>query len=122
MAAGVAQMDASDFAEATLQLAAAPTRVLAHASSRKDELVAEGRRNRAAGFQQRFQMGLRGLLKTKERLTPVATVRVAAGQEGGAGDPDAIFIPSKLHLAEWNNHGGQTLPCHAADVKRAFDV
>lgn len=90
-------------------------------SGREHELVAEGRRDRAAGFQQRFQMGLRGLLKAEQRLAPVATVRVAAGQEGGLGDPHAILIPSKLHLAERNNHG-RIVPRHAAVVKRPFDV
>lgn len=37
------------------------------------------------GFQQRFQMGFRRLLKAEERLAPVASVGMTARQEAGLG-------------------------------------
>ena len=51
-------------------------------------------------------MRLGGLLESKGGLATVAPVRVAAGQQGGFGNPHAVFILTKLHFREWNDHNG----------------
>jgi hypothetical protein len=119
MTAGVAQMFAPDFPEPPLELAAVVGRVFAHRSGGEDEFVAERGRNGMAGFQQRFQMGFGGLLKAENGFAQVASVRVAAGQQIGLGNPDAVFVLSNLHLCEWNNHRARTVTRRAAVVKRA---
>ena len=111
------QQFTTDFAKPPIQLTAVVGRVLAHASGRKDEFVAEGRWNRPTGFQQRLQMGFRGLLKAEQRLAPVASVRVATGQQAGFGNPHAIFIPSKSHFCERNDHRAKTITRHPSNVK-----
>jgi hypothetical protein len=63
VAASVAQVFTSDFAQATFQLTTIERWVFAHRSGRENKFVAEGRRNWTARFQQRFQMGLGRLLK-----------------------------------------------------------
>ena len=78
MTAGVAQVFTADFAQAALQLATVEGGVFTHRSGGEDEFVAEGGRDGASGFQQRFQMGFCGLLKTKNSFTPVASVGVTA--------------------------------------------
>ena len=49
-------------------------------SGGENEFVAEGFRDGASGFKQRFKVRLGGLLKAKGGFTPVASVRVATGQ------------------------------------------
>ena len=49
-------------------------------------------------------MDFGGLLKAEQRFAPVAAVCMAARQEVGLGNPNAIFVLSELHLGEWNNH------------------
>ena len=117
VAAGVAKMFATDFAEATFQLAAVECGVFAHRSGGEDKLVAEGRGNGASGFKQRFQMRFGGLLKTKGGFTPVAALCVTTGQQQRFGDPHAVFILTKLHFRERNNHSGRKLTCSMPDVK-----
>lgn len=110
----------TDFAESPLQLAAVPGGIFAHESRGKNEPVAERGRDGASGFQQRFQVGFGGLLKAKRGLATVASVRVAAGQQAGPGNPHSVFIPAKSHFREWNNHGAAILTGPASGVKRAF--
>ncbi len=80
------------------------------------------RRDGAARFQQGFEVRLGGLLKVKKGFAPVASVRVAAGQQAGFGDPDAVFIPSNLHLRKRNDHNAETITRPASVVKGAFDA
>ena len=122
VAARGAQQFAADLPKAPLQLAAIVGRVFAHGSGSEDEFVSESGRNRASGVQQRFQMDLGSLLKTKNRLAPVASMRVAAGQQAGLGDPHAILIAPELHLRERNDHSPVTVTRSVVDVKRAFDA
>ena len=51
-------------------------------SGGEDKFIAESFGNRASGFKQSFEMFFGGLLKTKGSFTPVASVRVTAGQQG----------------------------------------
>jgi len=74
-------------------------------------------RNGASGFEQSFQMRLGSLLESKGGLATVAPVRVAAGQQGGFGNPYAIFILTELHFRRWNDHNGHKITCFASDVK-----
>ena len=83
---------ATDFQESPVELPALIGRVFAHESGREDEFVAKRRRNRATGFQQSLQMRLGGLLKAEQGFASVASVSVAAGQQGGFGDPHTVFI------------------------------
>ena len=76
-----------------------------------------GLRDGASGFEQSFQMRLGSLLESKGGLATVAPVRVAAGQQGGFGNPHAIFILSELHFREWNDHNGHRVTCFALAVK-----
>ena len=83
---------ATDFQELPVELPAVIGRVFAHESGREDEFVAKRRRNRATGFQQSLQVRLGGLLKAEQGFASVASVSVAAGQQGGFGDPHTVFI------------------------------
>ena len=83
---------ATDFQESPVELPALIGRVFAHESGREDEFVAKRRRNRATGFQQSLQVRLGGLLKAEQGFASVASVSVAAGQQGGFGDPHTVFI------------------------------
>jgi hypothetical protein len=56
---------ATDVPESSFKLPTVVGRVFAHESGRKNEFVAERRRDRAAGFQKSFQMRLGGLLKAE---------------------------------------------------------
>src|SRR5262245_23377970 len=75
-------------AQAAVKLAAVPRGICAHGSGSEDKFVPKGGRNRAARFQQRLQMRLRGLLKTQCCLSPIASVRMASRQQRGLGDPN----------------------------------
>lgn len=122
VAARRAEQFTADFAKPPFQLTAVVGRILAPASGRKDELVAEGWWNGPTGFQQRFQMNLRRLLKTQQGFPPVPPVRVATGQQAGFRNPYAIFIPSNSHLCQRYDHLAKTLPRHPSDVKRTVDA
>ncbi len=117
VAARCTEQFATDFPQATLQLPAVVGRIFTHDSGGEDEFVAESRRNGAAGFQQCFQMDFRGLLKAEQRLAPVASVCMTAGQEVGLGNPHAVFILPELYFGEWNNHCVKTLSQPTAVVK-----
>jgi hypothetical protein len=90
--ARITEVLATDVPESSFELPTGIRRVLAHELGREDELVAERRRDRAAGFQQSFQMRLGGLLKAEQCFASVASMSVAAGQEGRFGDPHTVFI------------------------------
>ncbi len=122
VAAGVANMFATDLPEATFQLPTVVGRESAHRSGGENEFVAEGGGDGASGFEERFQMGLGGLLKAERGFAPVAPVRVTAGQERRFGDPHAVFILTKLNFREWNDHSGRIVTRRAAGVKRTFDA
>lgn len=120
MAAGGAQEFAADFPQPALKLAAVPRGILAHGSGGEDEFVAERGRDGAAGFEQRLQVRLGRLLKAQGGFPAVASLRVAAGQEAGFGDPDPIFILPELHFGKWNDHDGATLSRPVTGVKRSL--
>lgn len=120
--AGAAQMLAPNFAQPPLQLAAVVRGIFPHGSGGEDEFVAKGGGDGTPGFQQRFQMNFGGLLKAEKSFAPVASVRVASRQQGGLGNPHAVFILPDLDSCEWNNHGAETLTRDAVGVKRAFDA
>lgn len=94
----------------------------AHGSGSENKFVAESGRDGASGFEQRFEMRLGGLLKAERGFAPVAPVRVAAGQERRFGNPYAVFILTKLHFREWNDHSAHIITRRASGVKRAFDA
>jgi hypothetical protein len=95
-------------------------RILAHGSGGEDKFVAEGGRNGSSGLEQGFEMGFGGLLKAEGGFTPVATMRVAAGEQAGFGDPHAILIAAELNSREWNDHSTVTLAWLAAMVKPGY--
>ena len=117
VAPGGANEFATNLTQTALQLAAVPRGIFAHRSGGEDEFVAESGRDGAPGFEQSFQMRLGRLLESEGGLAPVAPVRVATGQQGGFGNPDAVFILTKLHFREWNDHNGHKLTRFASDVK-----
>ena len=89
-------------------------------SKRTNEPLRRELRDGAPGFEQSFQMRLGSLLESKGGLATVAPVCVAAGQQGGLGNPHAIFILTELHFREWNDHNGHKVTCSALDVKEAM--
>lgn len=117
VAAGVPEMFTTDLAEASLQLTTIERGIFAHGSGGENKFVAEGRRDGASSFKERFQMRFRGLLKAKRGFAAVAPVRVTAGQERGFGNPHAVFILTQLHFRERNNHNARKLTCSLPDVK-----
>jgi hypothetical protein len=117
VAPGGAKEFAANLTQTTVKLAAIPGGIFAHRSGGEDEFVAEGSRDGASGFEQSFQMRFGSLLESKGGLATVAPVCVAAGQQGGFGNPHAIFILTELHFREWNDHSGHTLARFVLDVK-----
>ena len=89
-------------------------------SGSQNEFVAEGGRDGAAGFQQGFKMRLGDFLETQRGFAAVATVRVATRQPQGLGNPDAIFVLTKLHFGEWNNRNGSSITGLRSNIKRAL--
>ena len=49
-------------------------------SGGQNKFVAESFGNRASGFEERFEVGFGGLLKTQNGFAPITSVRMAAGQ------------------------------------------
>ena len=80
MAARRTKQFAAQFTQAVLQLTAIPRREFTHNSGGKDELVAKGRRNGAAGFEEGFEMRLGGLLETEDGLAAVLAMGMTARQ------------------------------------------
>ena len=117
MAPSGAKKFTTNLTQTALQLAAVPGGIFAHRSGGKNKFVAEGGRDGTSGFEQGFQVRLGGLLESKGGLATVAPVRVAAGQQGGFGNPDSIFILTELHFRKWNDHNGHKVTCFALDVK-----
>lgn len=120
--AGGAFMHTTDLTQAAVKLPTVPRRVFAHRSGGENEFVAEGRWDGAARFEQCFQMRLGGLLKAEHGFTPITTVGVAAGQERRFRNPNAVFVLTKSHFRERNNHGAATVTRQATAVKRTFDA
>jgi hypothetical protein len=89
-------------------------------SKRTNEPIRRELQDGAPGFEQSFQMRLGRLLESKGGLATIAPVRVAAGQQGGFGNPHAIFILPELHFREWNDHNGHKVTCSVLDVKEAI--
>ena len=118
VAAGGAEQFTADHAEAAFELTAVPRGVLAHESGDEDEFVAESRGNRAACFHERFEMGLGGLLETKNGFAAITTMRVAAGEKRALGNPHTVFITSDLNFRDGNNHYVKRLAHVEAGVKR----
>jgi hypothetical protein len=117
VAARVAKMFATDFAEAAFQLAAVDCGVFAHGLCGENKLVAESRWDWTSGFKQRFQMRFGGLLKPKDGFAPVTPLRMTTGQQRRFGDPHAVFILTNLHFRERNNHNECKLTWIRSDVK-----
>jgi hypothetical protein len=42
---------------------------------------------------------------------------MTARQQGGFGNPDTVFILTKLHFRERNNHNGDSVTCFRLAVK-----
>jgi hypothetical protein len=120
VAPGGANEFATNLTQTTVKLTTVPGRVFAHRSGGENEFVAKGGRDGASGFEQGFQVRLGGLLESKGGLATVAPVRVAAGQQGGFGNPDAVFILTELHFRERNNHNGHKVTRFVLDVKEAM--
>ncbi len=120
--AGVAQMFATDFAEAALQLAAVPRGVFARESGGENELVTKGGRNGAAGVEQGLEMRFGRQLEAEDGLAAILSVRVAARQQRGPGNPHAVFVAAHLNFGNGNNHDAATIARRASGVKRAFDA
>ncbi len=117
VASAGAKKFAANLPQTTVKLTAVPGGIFAHRSGGEDEFVAESGRDGASGFEQSFQMRLGSLLESQGGLATVAPVRVATGQQGGLGNPQAIFILTELHFREWNNHNGHNITGFASDVK-----
>ncbi len=117
VAPGGAKEFAANLTQTTVKLAAVPGGMFAHRSGSENEFVAEGSRDGASGFEQSFQMRLGSLLESQSGLATVAPVSMATGQQGGFGNPHAVFILSKLHFREWNDHSGHKVTCFGSDVK-----
>ena len=113
---GVPQVDAADLLEAALQLPAIVRRVFAHGSGSQHEFVAESGRDRTACVEQGFQVGFGRLLKTQNRLAPVASVCVAARKQAGFGNPHAVFVAPHLNLRYGNDHCASTITVSAMGV------
>ena len=111
---------AANLTQTTVKLAAVPGGIFAHRSGGENEFVAEGSRDGTPGFEQGFQMRLGSLLESKGGFATVAPVRMAAGQQGGFGNPHAIFIQTELHFRKWNDHNGHKVTSSASDVKEAM--
>ena len=117
VAPGGAEEFAANLTQTTVKLAAVPGGIFAHRSGGEDEFVAEGGRYGASGFEQSFQMRLGSLLESQGGFATVAPVCMAAGQQGGFGNPHAVFVLTKLHFREWNDHNRHKVTCFALDVK-----
>lgn len=117
VAPGGAKKFTANLTQTTVKLTTVPRGIFAHRSGGENKFVAESGRDGTSGFEQSFQMRLGGLLKSQSGLATVAPVRVATGQQGGFGNPHAVFILSELHFREWNNHNGHKLTRFALDVK-----
>src|SRR5437870_134212 len=107
MAARIPQMLTSDFPQTPLQSTTINRGVLAHRPGRENKFIAEGWRNWATSFEQCFQVSFGCFLKAENRLAPVSSVRVTAGQEAGFGNPHPIFIAARLNLSNWDYHPGE---------------
>ena len=116
MASRVAQVDAANLLEAAFQLTTIDRGIFSHKSSRQHEFVAECGRNRTAGFEQSFQMGLGCLLKTENRLPAVASMGVTAGKQSGFGNPHAVFVSPRLNFGNGDDHTEGTLTAFADAV------
>jgi hypothetical protein len=108
----------ADFTESALQLTAVVCGKFAHKSGGQDEFVAEGGRNGASGFEQRFQMRLGGLLESQGGIAPVTPVRMATGQQVGFRNPHPVFILTKPHFGKWNDHDEVKIACFLSSVKK----
>ena len=111
---------AANLTQTTVKLAAVPGGIFAHRSGGENKFVAEGGRDGTSGFEQGFQMRLGSLLESQVGLATVAPVRMAARQQGGFGNPNAIFILTELHFRKWNDHNGHKVTSSAPDVKEAM--
>lgn len=122
VAAGRTNVFAANLTQAPVKLTAVPRWVSSHGSGGEDEFVAKGGRDGAAGFEQRLEMRLGRELKTKAGLAPVASVGVAAGKQGGFGNPHPILVTAQLNLGKRDNHREETLAGGRDDVKKMLDA
>ncbi len=116
VASGAAQMDAANLFETPFQLTAINRGIFSHRSGRNNEFVAEGGRDRAASFEQSFQMSLGGVLKMEDCLPAIASVGVTTGKQSGFGDPHAVFVSPRLNFRNGDDHTEGTLTAFADAV------
>ena len=117
VAPGGAKEFTANLTQTTVKLTTFPGGIFAHRSGGEDEFIAESSRDGTSGFEQSFQMRLGGLLESQSGLATIAPVRVAARQQSGFGNPNAVFILTKLHFREWNDHNGHKVTRFVLDVK-----
>ncbi len=86
-------------------------------SGHEHELVAKGRRDWAAGFEQGFQVRLGGELETEDGFAAVLPVCVAARQQRGLGYPHAIPVAANLNFGNRNDHRESRLTRRVLGVK-----
>jgi hypothetical protein len=113
---GVAQVDAADLFETALHLPAIVRGIFAYASGGQNEFITESLGDGTTCLQKRFQVGFGRLLKTQNRLAPVASVRVAARKQAGFGNPHAVFVTPRLDFRNGNNHIARTVTVPAMAV------
>lgn len=101
---GGADVFTADLAESAIKLAAVPGGGTCPCSGGQNEPVTESDRNGPSGFEQGFQMGFGGFLKTQQSFPAVFAVGVAAGKLFGLGDSNAGFVPSQVNFGNWHNH------------------
>jgi hypothetical protein len=76
-------------------------------SGGQNKLVAECGRDWTATFEERLQVGFGGFLKAENCFAAIFAMCVAAGEQSGFRNPDAVFILTHLNPREWNEHRGQ---------------
>jgi hypothetical protein len=116
VATGASEMFTPDFPQTSLQLAAIERGIFAHSSSSEHKFIAKCGRNRAPRVQQRFEMRLGRQLKTQNRFTAIAAMRVAARQQAGFGNPYSVLVLPRLDFRDRNDHSPGTIPVGSTSV------
>ena len=118
VASGRTKEFTANLTQTTVKLTAIPRGIFTHRSGGQHEFVAKSSRDGTTGFEQSFQMCLGSQLEPQSGLTTITPMRVAARQQSGFGNPNAIFILTELHFREWNNHDGTKVAFFLSGVKK----
>jgi hypothetical protein len=78
--------------------------------------------NGTSRFEENFQMGLRCLLESKDRLTTVASMRVAPGEQCGLGNPDAVLVSARFDFGRRKGRDAETVHVSASAVNEASSI